>query len=252
MTYVPRHGAARRGRARATLSAARKPLVGTGVAAALIASVGAAVTTSTEPATAAQTATGRGVPAGDALAALDLRGADEETSREASAETDRLSEQRRDAAASRAASRERERRDEAASAKAAQERKEREAKERKAKEAREKKAREKKQDLAAAQRDPQGVARSVMGEYGFGADQWQCLQTLWMGESDWRWDARNPSSGAYGIPQSLPASKMASAGSDWETNPETQIRWGLNYIKLSYGSPCSALSFWNSNNPHWY
>ena len=106
--------------------------------------------------------------------------------------------------------------------------------------------------VAAAQDDPQGVARRVMGEYGFGADQFGCLQQLWTGESNWNYAAQNAASGAYGIPQALPASKMASAGADWRTNPETQIRWGLGYIKAAYGTPCGALGFWNSHYPHWY
>ena len=108
-------------------------------------------------------------------------------------------------------------------------------------------------ELSAAQEDPQAVARLLMPEYGFtGEGQWQCLQNLWMGESDWRWWAQNPSSGAYGIPQSLPADKMASAGEDWRTNPVTQIHWGLEYIKLSYGTPCGAWEFWQAQDPHWY
>ncbi len=69
-------------------------------------------------------------------------------------------------------------------------------------------------------------------------------------ESGWRVDADNPSSSAYGIPQALPGSKMASAGADWATNPVTQIRWGLGYIADRYGSPCSAWSFKNGNG--WY
>ena len=106
--------------------------------------------------------------------------------------------------------------------------------------------------VAAAQADPQGVARRVMGEYGFGADQFGCLQQLWTGESNWNYAAQNAASGAYGIPQALPGSKMAVAGADWRTNPETQIRWGLGYIKAAYGTPCGALGFWNSHYPHWY
>ena len=106
--------------------------------------------------------------------------------------------------------------------------------------------------IAAIQADPKPYAVEIMHEAGFDDGQWACLESLWIGESDWRWDATNPSSGAYGIPQSLPASKMASAGPDWKTNPETQIRWGLDYIKQSYGSPCGAMNFWNSQNPHWY
>jgi hypothetical protein len=82
------------------------------------------------------------------------------------------------------------------------------------------------------------------------AAQWSCLDTLWTHESGWRWNADNPTSSAYGIPQALPGSKMASAGDDWLTNPVTQIAWGLNYIDLRYGSPCAAWDFWQSHN--WY
>lgn len=95
-------------------------------------------------------------------------------------------------------------------------------------------------------------AKSVLGQYGWGPGQFPPLQSLWMGESGWRWDALNPGSGAYGIPQSLPASKMAAAGADWRTNPATQIRWGLNYIRSIYGSPAAAYSKWLSRSPHWY
>ncbi len=91
-----------------------------------------------------------------------------------------------------------------------------------------------------------------MPAYGFGSSQWGCLDSLWNGESGWRWSARNPSSGAYGIPQSLPASKMGAAGPDWLVNPTTQIRWGLAYIRGAYGSPCRAWSAWLSRSPHWY
>ena len=73
---------------------------------------------------------------------------------------------------------------------------------------------------------------------------------LWAGESGWRWNAENPSSGAYGIPQALPGSKMASAGADWQTNPATQIEWGLGYIRDVYGSPCGAWGFKQSHG--WY
>lgn len=108
-------------------------------------------------------------------------------------------------------------------------------------------------ELEAAQQDPMRAAQVLMPDHGFTGDgQWQCLYSLWMGESDWRWWAENPSSGAYGIPQSLPASKMASAGDDWKTNPVTQIQWGLEYIRLSYGTPCGAWEFWQAQNPHWY
>lgn len=82
--------------------------------------------------------------------------------------------------------------------------------------------------------------------------QWTALKQLWTGESGWRKNAKNPSSGAYGIPQSLPGDKMASAGKDWLTNASTQIRWGMRYIKQRYGNPVAALQAWLSRSPHWY
>ncbi|MEO7129867.1 MAG: lytic transglycosylase domain-containing protein [Dermatophilaceae bacterium] len=107
--------------------------------------------------------------------------------------------------------------------------------------------------IAGAKTNPQAAARVLMADHGWTSDaQYRCLVNLWTGESAWHWDAENPSSGAYGIPQSLPASKMATFGKDYRTNPITQIKWGLWYIKASYGSPCNALSFWNSKSPHWY
>jgi hypothetical protein len=75
---------------------------------------------------------------------------------------------------------------------------------------------------------------------GWSSSQFGCLDRLWTRESGWRVSAHN-ASGAYGIPQALPASKMATAGADWRTNPITQIRWGLGYIADAYGSPCAAL-----------
>jgi hypothetical protein len=98
--------------------------------------------------------------------------------------------------------------------------------------------------------NPRDIARALLGEFGFSQDQFSCLDALYMGESGWRVDADNPTSSAYGIPQALPGSKMASAGADWATNPETQIRWGLGYIADRYGSPCSANAFKAANN--WY
>ena len=86
---------------------------------------------------------------------------------------------------------------------------------------------------------PQQIARSMLGSYGWSSSQFGCLQSLWNAESGWNVYASNPS-GAYGIPQALPGSKMASAGPDWQSNPATQIRWGLGYIKGLYGSPCGA------------
>lgn len=85
---------------------------------------------------------------------------------------------------------------------------------------------------------------------GFSISQFSCLNKLWTKESGWNHKAKNRSSGAYGIPQALPANKMSSAGSDWRTNPVTQIQWGLGYIKRRYGSPCSAWS--HSQRTNWY
>ncbi|WP_344568853.1 transglycosylase SLT domain-containing protein [Streptomyces axinellae] len=97
-----------------------------------------------------------------------------------------------------------------------------------------------------------GTARQMLGEFGWSQKQWPPLEKLWQHESGWNYKARNPSSGAYGIPQSLPASKMRSAGADWRTNPATQIKWGMRYIKSRYGSPASAWARWNARSPHWY
>ena len=83
-----------------------------------------------------------------------------------------------------------------------------------------------------------------------GAAEWQCLDALWTRESGWNVAANNPSSGAYGIPQSLPGSKMASAGPDWQNNAATQIRWGLSYIKGRYETPCGAWA--HSEAKNWY
>lgn len=94
-------------------------------------------------------------------------------------------------------------------------------------------------------------AKSILGRYGWsGIDQWKALLSLWNRESGWKWYADNPSSDAYGIPQSLPGSKMRSAGADWKTNPETQIKWGLGYIRDRYGSPLKAWD--HSQRVGWY
>ena len=107
--------------------------------------------------------------------------------------------------------------------------------------------------IANAKQDPKSAARVLMADQGWTSDaQYNCLVNLWTGESGWRWSAENPSSGAYGIPQSLPASKMAQFGADYRTNPLTQIKWGLWYIKMSYGNPCNAWSTWQARSPHWY
>ncbi|NUR84967.1 MAG: lytic transglycosylase domain-containing protein [Nonomuraea sp.] len=84
------------------------------------------------------------------------------------------------------------------------------------------------------------MGKDMMMAAGFGADQWGCLEKLWAKESGWNERAMNRYSGAYGIAQALPGSKMASAGSDWQTSAATQIKWGLGYIKGRYGSPCGA------------
>ncbi|CAM5517768.1 MULTISPECIES: transglycosylase SLT domain-containing protein [Streptomyces] len=82
------------------------------------------------------------------------------------------------------------------------------------------------------------------------ADQFQCFSNIVDHESSWNYQAVNPSSGAYGLFQALPGSKMSSVGADWQTNPATQITWGLNYMNSRYDSPCGAWSFWQAN--HWY
>jgi resuscitation-promoting factor RpfB len=94
-------------------------------------------------------------------------------------------------------------------------------------------------DPAAAQ----AIARSMMASFGFPSSEFSCLVDIWNRESGWKYDAENPSSGAYGIPQALPGYKMASAGPDWQTDPATQIRWGLGYIQQVYGNPCAAWNF---------
>jgi hypothetical protein len=93
---------------------------------------------------------------------------------------------------------------------------------------------------AVASGSAQQIAMGMLGSYGWSSSQFSCLDSLWNEESGWNVYATNPSSGAYGIPQALPGSKMASAGPDWQTDAATQIRWGLTYIKSLYGSPCGA------------
>jgi hypothetical protein len=92
----------------------------------------------------------------------------------------------------------------------------------------------------AASRSPQHIAGAMLRSFGWSAGQFSCLEPLWAHESGWNVTAYNAGSGAYGIPQALPGSRMASAGPDWQTNAATQIRWGLEYIKGTYGSPCAA------------
>jgi hypothetical protein len=87
---------------------------------------------------------------------------------------------------------------------------------------------------------------ALMLAAGFAIDQFPCLDKLWKAESGWNYKAENRGSGAYGIPQALPGSKMASAGSDWKTSPATQIKWGLGYVKGRYKTPCGAWSHFQS------
>jgi hypothetical protein len=98
--------------------------------------------------------------------------------------------------------------------------------------------------------DPRTIAKALLAQFGWSLEQFGCLDSLWERESHWNPYAENASSGAYGIPQSLPGSKMATVAGDWRTNPVTQIRWGLGYIADRYGSPCGA---WGHSQGHgWY
>ena len=99
---------------------------------------------------------------------------------------------------------------------------------------------------AAVVGEAQAYARTQVAN----EEEWNCLYNLWARESGWRVEAYNTSSGATGIPQALPGSKMSSAGADWETNPITQITWGLGYVNGRYGSPCGAWA--HSENVGWY
>ncbi|WP_200422904.1 lytic transglycosylase domain-containing protein [Streptomyces sp. Y2F8-2] len=124
-------------------------------------------------------------------------------------------------------------------------------------------AKERAEAKAAANRDSARDSSSFPGQSSYtvaqiqamashmvAADQFQCFSNIVDHESGWNYHAVNASSGAYGLFQALPAGKYASAGADWQTNPATQIKWGLNYMNTSYGSPCKAWSFWQAN--HWY
>ncbi|MFX4291958.1 transglycosylase SLT domain-containing protein [Streptomyces bohaiensis] len=99
---------------------------------------------------------------------------------------------------------------------------------------------------AVASSDSKDIAREVIGDDA----QFACFSSIVERESSWDHTATNAESGAYGLVQSLPGDKMASEGADWRTNPETQIRWGVDYMNERYGSPCAAWSFWQAN--HWY
>jgi hypothetical protein len=95
---------------------------------------------------------------------------------------------------------------------------------------------------AAAASSPRQIAQAMLGSFGWSSGQFSCLDPLWAHESGWSVTAENAGSGAFGIPQALPGSRMASAGTDWQTSAATQIKWGLDYIKGTYGSPCGAWS----------
>jgi hypothetical protein len=96
--------------------------------------------------------------------------------------------------------------------------------------------------VPAASGSPRQIARAMLGSFGWSSGQFSCLDPLWEHESRWSVTAANPGSGAFGIPQALPGSRMASAGPDWQTSAATQITWGLRYIRDTYGSPCAAWS----------
>lgn len=106
---------------------------------------------------------------------------------------------------------------------------------------------------AAGTPDPgtaKAIAFDMVAARGWGQGEYDCLVSLWNKESGWNTFAQNKSSGAYGIPQALPGSKMASAGADWASNPATQITWGLGYIAGRYGAPCGAWG--HSQAKGWY
>ena len=96
--------------------------------------------------------------------------------------------------------------------------------------------------------DPRDIARALLPAYGFSSDQFSCLDSLYVSESDWRVNADNPTSSAYGIPQAL--TQLHDLPADYMTSAESQIRWGLEYIQDTYGTPCSAWSFKQGNG--WY
>jgi hypothetical protein len=103
---------------------------------------------------------------------------------------------------------------------------------------------------AAITGTPLQIAHTIATQAGLNQQQWVCLDSLWYQESKFQTNARNRRSGAFGIPQALPASRMASAGADWRTNPATQVKWGLTYIKVRYGTACNAWAHWKRDR--WY
>ena len=106
-------------------------------------------------------------------------------------------------------------------------------------------------ELARTPKGAREVAKELMDEkYGWGKKEYACLDDLWIKESNWNYRASNKRTGAHGIPQALPATKMDSAGTDWRTNPVTQISWGLRYIESRYDTPCGAFAKFKRSN--WY
>jgi hypothetical protein len=106
-------------------------------------------------------------------------------------------------------------------------------------------------ELARTPLGAKKVAKAILiDEYGFPEKEYKCLASLWTKESNWNYKSRNKKSGAHGIPQALPASKMNVVSTDWRTNPVTQIRWGLRYISIRYETPCKALAKHKRSN--WY
>lgn len=263
--YTPRHGTAASAEASSTSkattskraavrAAVRRPIVGGALAVTMLGSVGASVAIGEPSDSSGVAAMSLPTPATEAAVADGNQ-----------ADTARLAQDRRESNVSRSASREQDRlavaeRQKKAAAKKAAAEKAAAAKKKAA--AKKQRAAEKAKpiserqftdaEIKQIQADPAPYGKQLLGEYGWGEGEWSCLMSLWIGESDWSWDATNSSSGAYGIPQALPASKMATAGPDWKTNPVTQMQWGMDYIKTSYGTPCGAKAFWDGNNPHWY
>jgi hypothetical protein len=184
---------------------------------------------------------GKAAPSRPAAGAADVSGAVRQLAREkirlAALEQDRLAAEARRAAARREARRR------AVAARRAAERAA-------ARQAQQQSAGNSASTPAAPSGSPQQIAAAMLGSFGWSSGEFGCLQSLWNAESGWNPSASNPISGAYGIPQALPGSKMASAGPDWQTNPATQIKWGLGYIKQVYGSPCAAWSHEQSTG--WY
>jgi hypothetical protein len=106
-------------------------------------------------------------------------------------------------------------------------------------------------ELARTPLGAKRVAKSILvEEYGFAEKEYKCLNQLWTQESNWNYKSRNKKSGAHGIPQALPATKMNVVSTDWRTNPVTQIRWGLRYISIRYETPCKAWAKHKRSN--WY